>query len=86
MKAETFKNTGKQAITNTAQALERPKAEVSAEFDGTVVYFDSTAKFRKVDFQRSYGWQSYSYVYLDTDSITQTVSTADPKAQCYPKK
>ena len=40
----------------------------------------------KVEFQRGYGWQGYTYVYLDIDGITQMIATADPKEQWYPEQ
>ena len=88
MKAENaeFQNTDKQDVADAAQALNRAKAEVTTEFDGTVVYYDPDAMIWKVEFQHGYGWQGYTYVYLDIDGITQMVSTAGPKEQWYPEQ
>ena len=87
MKADhvTFQNTEKQDVADAVQALNRAKAEITEEFDGTVVYYDPDAQIWKVEFQKGCGWQGYRYVYLDWDGMTQMIAAAGPKEQWYPE-
>ncbi len=70
VKTEGFKNTSEQALTNSAEAVERAKTECTIEYDAVTVLRDGWDKMWSVTFSTRNTLGGCQTVYLDSNGIT----------------